>query len=602
MTFDTQPRPKFAALAAACLLTVALPSSAVIAKEKVKTPAVETTAPATPAAVPPKFSVEIPTIDAIGSNLDEPTLRAIFSGDLIDNAEALASLTADSITIPAITVSFTGEVDGKSESGQFSLNNLVLDQVRDGVATSFSLGGVKLTSDADVSGSFGAVSAANFDIGGILGVYGLIKTAPQTELTTLYSDFKAEGGSMQAEDVSCHIGAMETAEFKGRPLKYSFAELMTMAQALDAEEDEPSPEIIGMALHMYADIFTAFESSPLTFGGFDCTGTDDTGEPVDFSIASMTMDGIAPGLYPAISMDGFRIKIEDGEMGIGNISVKAMDLSGPIAAVQAAPAAIDAAWLEANARALIPAFAGFSISDFVMDIPNPDAKDERIKANVGAFDLSLADYLHGIPTNFSTTGNKIVFKLPDHSSDEQIQQLIDLGIGSLDFGFAVKAAWDEATNAINIEDVSIDGVDLARVGLSGTIGNATEALFGIDPDMALAAAMGVVIKNLKVDVTDAGLSDIILARVAADQGSDATTMRPIFGGLAEGTILGMLAGAAEAQKVGKAVNAFIAGDAKALTIEMTAKDPAGLGLADFIAAEDDPTLLIGKTNITATAK
>jgi hypothetical protein len=79
-------------------------------------------------------------------------------------------------------------------------------------------------------------------------------------------------------------------------------------------------------------------------------------------------------------------------------------------------------------------------------------------------------------------------------------------------------------------------------------------------------------------------------------------MRPIFGGLAEGTILGMLAGAAEAQKVGKAVNAFIAGDAKALTIEMTAKDPAGLGLADFMAAEDDPTLLIGKTNITATAK
>ncbi|HTN63869.1 MAG TPA: hypothetical protein VL147_20325, partial [Devosia sp.] len=108
MTFDTQPRPKFAALAAACLLTVALPSSAVIAKEKVKTPAVETTAPATPAAVPPKFSVEIPTIDAVGSNLDEPTLRAIFSGDLVDHAEALASLTADSITIPAITVSFTG--------------------------------------------------------------------------------------------------------------------------------------------------------------------------------------------------------------------------------------------------------------------------------------------------------------------------------------------------------------------------------------------------------------------------------------------------------------------------------------------------------------
>ena len=39
-------------------------------------------------------------------------------------------------------------------------------------------------------------------------------------------------------------------------------------------------------------------------------------------------------------------------------------------------------------------------------------------------------------------------------------------------------------------------------------------------------------------------------------------MRPVFAGLAEGTIVGMLAGAAEAQKVGAAISSFVSGKAK----------------------------------------
>ncbi|MGV8951284.1 MAG: hypothetical protein ACOH2M_09300 [Cypionkella sp.] len=604
MTLAPKSRPKLAAIAAACLLTVALPSTAAMAA-KTKTPPAETTTQTTGVTAPPKFSVEVADIDAVDSNVDDETLRSIFAGDVVDNADALAGLTATSITVPDITVSFSSTIDGKPQSGELTLTDLVLDDVEDGVAASVSLGGIELSSNQNVSGSFGTISAANFDIGGMLGLYGLVEASDSTAFSPIYSDFAAEGGSMQIEQVACNIGPVSVAEFKARPLKTNFAEMMALSQSLEAsgEAEQPSPEVIGKVLRMYADIFTAFESSPVVYGGFDCKGTDDTGTPLDFAIAGMTMDGLKPGFYPSITMDGFRMTVPDaGDISIGSLGFKAMDLSGPIAALENAPVAIDQAWLESNVRALIPAFAGFSIADFKMDFANPEAAGTRIKASIGAFDLSLADYFNGIPTSLSTTGSKIMYDLPADSGDEQINQLIALGIKSVDFGFGIKAAWDQAANAINIEDISIDGVDLARIGLSGTIGNATQALFDENADTSLAAAMAVVIKNLKVDVVDAGLSDIVLAAVSATQGADAATMRPIYAGLAEGTIIGMLAGAAEAQKVGKAVNAFITGDAKALTIEMTAKDPAGLGLADFMAAEDNPTVLIGKTNITATAK
>jgi hypothetical protein len=114
--------------------------------------------------------------------------------------------------------------------------------------------------------------------------------------------------------------------------------------------------------------------------------------------------------------------------------------------------------------------------------------------------------------------------------------------------------------------------------------------------------MGVAIKALKLDVTDAGLSDIVLAVAAADQGADPATLRPVFAGLAEGTIIGMMAGVADAAKLGAAINQFVSGKAKSLNIGIEAKEDPGLSMVDFMTAEDDPASLIGKVNISASAK
>ena len=360
---------------------------------------------------------------------------------------------------------------------------------------------------------------------------------------------------------------------------------------------------MGSALRMYVYFLTAFESSPAEFGGFDCSGIDDEGVPVSIQVAGMTMGGMSPGIYPAISFEGMEISVEgDGSVSIGKASFKEMDLSGPIAAIQGAPAAMDEAWFTANARSLVPAFAGFSFGDVAVDVPDPDNEGARITASVGAFDLTLGEYLNGIPTDVLTTASNIVVDLPANSSDPQLQQLLALGVTSVDAGFTIDASWNEAENTIALDEVSVTGANLATVVLAGTIANATEALFAIDENEMMAAAMGVAIANLKLDVTDAGLSDIILASVAAEQGSDAATMRPVFAGLAEGTIVGLLAGAAEAQKVGGAISMFVSGKAKQLTIELTAKEAPGLGMMDFMAAESDPTVLIGKVTIDATAK
>jgi hypothetical protein len=597
MNGDIHTRKRLAAVAAACLLTIALPAGTALAqKEKNKTAAPAATAPT-------EYSVEIPTIEAVDANLDEDTLRDIFSGNLLENAEALAGLNATSITIPELTVSFTTGTGEQATEGAFTLSDIVLSGVADGVAASITMAGSEFEGGSDGSASMGAVSANEFDIGGVLALYGFLENTGETELTTIYKDFSFAGGTVTAPEGECTIGAMTAAEFKARPLRYSFGDVMAMSKAMEAEGDTPSPQTIGTALRIYADMFTAFESSPIQFDGFNCDLTDDQGNPMTMAIASMSMDGFRPGFYPAITMEGMDISVEgDGQIGIGSLAFKQMDLTAPINAIEAAPEVIDQAWLEANARSLIPAFAGISLGNLSVDVPDMDVPNERIVASVGAFDLTLGEYLNGIPTDISTSATNIVVDLPQDTGDETLQQLQALGVTSIDAGFKIEAAWNAEADTIDIKEISVNGADLANVVLTGTLGNATEALFGLDNDAALVASMGVVLKNLNLDVTDAGLSDIILTSIAAEQGGDAASMRPIFAGLAEGTVIGLMAGAAEAQKVGGAINAFVSGKAKSLSIDMVAKEEPGLGLVDFMAAEQDPTVLIGKVTINATAK
>ena len=66
-------------------------------------------------------------------------------------------------------------------------------------------------------------------------------------------------------------------------------------------------------------------------------------------------------------MDGLSIEVEnDGFMTLDNFTFKPMDLTTTIATLEAAPAEVDEAWLEANARDLIPWFAREKKADLVV--------------------------------------------------------------------------------------------------------------------------------------------------------------------------------------------------------------------------------------------
>lgn len=589
-------RRRMAAIAAVCLLSVTLPVGVATGKEKVKS------APPPSPSLDVNYSVSIPTIDAVQSSIDADVISDILSGNIAEHANALADLDAASITVPEIAIDITSVGEDGEHRAAITLNELVLGNIVDGKAATLSVAGINVDSEEGTA-EFGAVSAANFDIGGILGLYGLVDHSGQTDLEVIYTDLVSEGGEVVSEDATCTIGGVRGAEFKARPLKTPLFEIVAIAQAMEEDPDTVDPALTGKFIRIYADFLTAFETSEVTFDGLSCNGIDDKGQPLTFAIGGMTMGPMTPGIYPSISMNGLTVDLEDnGSMTLESLTIKPMDLSTTIATMQSAPELVDETWLEQNARGFIPAMEGFSMSGLEFDIPDMDDPGARVRASIAGAELTLGAYVNGIPTDLDLKVDNVAAELPADSDDETFNQLRALGVTDMDASFRIAAAWDETASTIRLKELSMSGVDLASVLLAGTITNASAELFGLEPNAALAASMGLAIKDLDLTVTDAGLTEIILAIAAKQQGADPAAMRPIFAGLAQGGIISLMGGAADAAKLGEAVNAFVSGQARTLFIGIDAKTEPGLGMMDFLAAQEDPTSLLSKVHVSAEAK
>ena len=186
------------------------------------------------------FSLTVPTVEAVDANLDEAEIRAIFAGDFA--SADLAGLDAARISIPEIV--FTAEfedAEGVTRRSVITYRDIELTDVSDGVAAASAVGGAELDGVEGTAFTFGRMSTGLFDIGGILGFYGLGEQSADGAMKPLYQDFRFEGASFTSPEVSCEFGAATLAEFRARPLEGNLADMIALTQQLEAAESAGDP-------------------------------------------------------------------------------------------------------------------------------------------------------------------------------------------------------------------------------------------------------------------------------------------------------------------------------------------------------------------------
>jgi hypothetical protein len=561
------------------------------------------------------YNLEIPSVEVTDGNLTEAEVRDLFRIDSVDDLGKWAGITAKSLKIPAITMKYS--VPGETPFEEtVTYRDIELTDVTDGVAASTQVAGADIVAPQGMTMTFGRMSSGRFDIGALLAFYGIggKAVAPSTDMKEVYADFRFEGGNFRVGTeasaiLNCDFGAAAAGKFLARPLRTSLADLEAVVlRVQEVQKTDPSampdPADVKALVGYYSDLLTAFASDPMQFDGFDCSGSDPTtSKPFKLSSGAIKVGDFQPGIYPNLSFDDFNVAggPDDGFVKFGNFTWKRMDLNGPIAALEAAET-LDQSWFMANWRKLIPAMDGLSISDVSFDVPDSATPGARSKGAAGLFDVTLGKYVNGLPSEIAVALDDATLPLPPElSTGPAAAQIEARGITEITSDTHVKLHWDEPSQTIVVDEILSDADQFFRVAVKGTIGNATADLFGTDEAKAMAAGLGLTVKDLTVDLEDRGLYGLMLAVSAAEGGQPLQATRTAISGMVQGMTLAILGSDESSLAAVGELGKFLSGANSKVSITLTAKDGTGLSLADLEALEKDPTVLAGKVTVTAVA-
>lgn len=530
------------------------------------------------------FTIAVPRLSASGANLSEAEIGTIFKGDF----GRLAELTADRVTVPEIVARFAGAGDDPVE---IAYRDVSFSGVVDGKAASAAVGSIEFRS-AGVGMTFRNLTAGQLDISGLLAFYGLVPAqAPDTQYL-LYKDFAIAGADMEIAGARCRLGAVQLAEFSGRPLHFTPAQSMQLMRDVDAANGALTPAQLGAFARLYADYLTAFRSEPTEVAGFSCSAKNSGGKTVTITADRLGVEGLQPSRFPGVEVRNLKLSVEGkGSFSARALILKPADASALVTKLVEAGDAPDPGWLAANARTLIPAFEGMQLAGVALDVPHSGATGEPLHIGLDEADLSLRNYREGIPSDVKLTA----FGVGIPVTGKQAKPLADMGYRSLDLGVILSTHWNPDSGIIAVDQLALSGQKMGSVALAATLTDATPDLFSGDRMQALGAALHMGVKAIDLTVNDAGLRDRLIGMGAASAGLDARTFTAGLVTLARQYVP---QGRSWSDDVEKAMAAFIEG---APSINLALRADAPVPAVQLIAAKSNPAGLLDLFSVTANA-
>jgi hypothetical protein len=138
-------------------------------------------------------------------------------------------------------------------------------------------------------------------------------------------------------------------------------------------------------------------------------------------------------------------------------------------------------------------------------------KLSKFAFSVGKFDLSMQFFIDAIPTNVAVKFDHLKMDLASLKIPELQELFSALGYKNIDVSAEVSGAWHDSASAVAINSISVSGVDMGKLAVSGTVTGISRASFqnplGVFP--AEIAASGV--ENFRISFENWSLFDRIIA-------------------------------------------------------------------------------------------
>ncbi|CAN5327876.1 hypothetical protein BH10PSE8_BH10PSE8_13840 [soil metagenome] len=322
-------------------------------------------------------------------------------------------------------------------------------------------------------------------------------------------------------------------------------------------------------------------------------------DPVDMKIARIAYGEDTPA-KSGFALEGLQFTGGGAKGLIDSISYSGFSFATMIKALQEDLVKPETDGDTLDWRKYIPTIGTIRLAGLSVDAPPMLPGGQPIKIGLGTFELKAGEQLNGIPTSLALTIDKLVAPITEGAGNPAARDMIAMGIRSLDLSAKLDLAWEAARSELAIRQVSFGGEGLARLNLSGTLGNVTKDLFSSDVALAQVAALGATARGLNARLENFGLVEKLIANEARKAGRKPEEMRQQFAMIASLGLASIL-GPSDAAKTLTAAVARFAASPGTLTLEASARSASGLGLADVIAITD-PTEILDKSDLKANAQ
>ena len=555
----------------------------------------------------------IPRLDVAGAAMDrEDVLAAFDASSTVPIAQRLARLTAASLVMPEVIATQTKA--GTATAMQY--RDLRLNGLDAGVVAQLTATGGTFESRSGspggevLRGTFGMVAASRIDMVQIARLY--TETARGTEpIKPVYGSIAVDSVVAKGKDgAEVTVARIQARDFGARPGSQTWSE-MSAALALQKGQDPSKLEPAERARFVAAltDLLESFEIGQAEVLGMRVVNPDKD-KKGSADIARIAFDGAAMGRPASVRVEGFSVDGDEARVRIGSIVHSGWSMKPTLDAMREIYGSADPQQGgqgrsatrpgDVDPRRFIPQLGSFAMRDVDIDIPHK-GKDSRTRMTLKAFEIETADQLAGVPTILKLAIDRLAMPIPQDTKESGFKDLLSLGYRSIDLSAALEARWSESSSDVTIGQVTLDGAGMGSAVVRGVIGNVPRAMFTADPAAVQIMMLGLTVKQAALAIEDRGLAEKILAREAAKQNKSPAQLRREIGSIAALGIPAWLGNSPGAKTIANAVARFIATPGR-LALGARSREPGGLGLMDFVTASGNPSALLDKVEITATAE
>lgn len=413
---------------------------------------------------------------------------------------------------------------------------------------------------------------------------------------------KVSLGKMVGRDFAARVGEEPLGEVFNRVMAMS-EEVNTPGDKQDPARREAEKRMGQSLLALYDRVdYGSGEIRDMTMNVVDPKPSGKPGakpDSVEVRIARIAYGEDTPA-KSGFALEGLQFSGGGARGLIDSISYSGFSFGPVIRELQAALAKPETDADAIDWRKYIPTLGTIRLAGLSVDAPPLLPSGQPIRIGLGTFELKAGEQLNGIPTSLALTIDKLVAPITEGAGNPAARDMIAMGIRSLDLSARLDLAWEAARSELAIRQISFGGEGLARLNLSGTLGNVTKDLFSSDIALAQVAALGATARSLTARLENFGLAEKLIANEARKAGRKPEEMRQQFAMIASLGLASIL-GPSDAAKTLTAAVARFAARPGTLTLEASARSASGLGLADVITITD-PTEILDKIDLKADAQ